>query len=540
MAYKALYRTYRPTTFEEVAGQQHIVQTIKNALATGKIAHAYLFAGPRGTGKTTMAKLLAKALNCEHGIGCQCNECKNCVAINEGTHPDVLEIDAASNNSVDEVRDLIDKVKYGTILGRYKVYIIDEVHMMTPSAFNALLKTLEEPPAHIIFILATTEPHKIPTTIISRCQRFDFKKLRNSDIVERLKYIVKQEKIDIDDISLEEIARISNGGMRDAINILDQVNAYANNKITVDDIHEINGTLTPQAIKQFIESIIDKDLENVFKLINEYDENGKDFIKITEELLLYLRNILFKLNTPNYFKTLNLSDSDYDINISNEQITMYVEKLNNMMSNLKKVNNPKLIFELTMINLMGKETKIINEPEKKVEIKQEKEPKKEEKPVITKINYNKENLKKLQKIRVNNTLCNFDKKEYIKFKEKIEEINRLIIDPEYNTFASIVLDGNIKAVGKENLIFVFENVRGAESFNANVKKIDEMFNYLYNNEYKSIAVDKTTWEKIKQEFNSKQKQYSYIEEPSELVDAIIDKKNDNNIEDTFGNIVEYS
>ena len=186
MAYKALYRTYRPSTFDEVAGQQHIVKTIKNALSTGKIAHAYLFAGPRGTGKTTMAKLLAKALNCEHGIGCQCNECKNCIAINEGTHPDVLEIDAASNNGVDEIRDLIDKVKYGTILGRYKVYIIDEVHMMTSGAFNALLKTLEEPPEHVIFILATTEPHKILPTILSRCQRYDFSKVSDVDIQERM------------------------------------------------------------------------------------------------------------------------------------------------------------------------------------------------------------------------------------------------------------------------------------------------------------------------------------------------------------------
>ena len=195
MAYKALYRTYRPQTFEEVAGQQHIVKTLKNALQSGKIAHAYLFAGPRGTGKTSMAKLFAKALNCEHGVGCQCNECKNCKAIIDGSHPDVLELDAASNNGVDEIRDLIDKVKYGTILGRYKVYIIDEVHMLSAGAFNALLKTLEEPPEHVIFILATTEPHKILPTILSRCQRYDFEKVSDKDIKERLHSILDKEGV---------------------------------------------------------------------------------------------------------------------------------------------------------------------------------------------------------------------------------------------------------------------------------------------------------------------------------------------------------
>ena len=239
MAYKALYRTYRPQTFDEVAGQQHIVKTLKNALATGKIAHAYLFAGPRGTGKTTMAKLFAKALNCEEGIGHQCNECKNCKAIIDGSHPDVLELDAASNNGVDEIRELIDKVKYGTILGRYKVYIIDEVHMLSTGAFNALLKTLEEPPEHVIFILATTEPHKILPTILSRCQRYDFEKVSDADIRERLKIVLKEEGASFTDDAVNLIVKLADGGMRDALSILEKVLAYSGNSLNEQDINVI-------------------------------------------------------------------------------------------------------------------------------------------------------------------------------------------------------------------------------------------------------------------------------------------------------------
>ena len=223
MAYKALYRTYRPSTFDEVAGQEHIVRTLKNALATDKLAHAYLFAGPRGTGKTTMAKLLAKALNCDQGIGCQCNECKNCKAIIEGSHPDVLELDAASNNGVNEIRELIDKVKYGTILGRYKVYIIDEVHMLSDAAFNALLKTLEEPPEHVIFILATTDPLEILPTILSRCQRYDFSKVSDYDVKNRIRAVLEAENIPFNEEAVNLIVSLADGGMRDALSILDQV-----------------------------------------------------------------------------------------------------------------------------------------------------------------------------------------------------------------------------------------------------------------------------------------------------------------------------
>ena len=299
MAYKALYRTYRPSTFEEVAGQEHIVRTLKNALATGKLAHAYLFAGPRGTGKTTMAKLLAKALNCDEGIGHQCNECKNCKAIIEGTHPDVLELDAASNNGVDEIRELIDKVKYGTILGRYKVYIIDEVHMLSTGAFNALLKTLEEPPEHVIFILATTEPHKILPTILSRCQRYDFTKLSDKDIKDRIKAVLEKEGVTYNEEAVDIIISLADGGMRDALSILDQVLAYSGNKLDVQDILDIFALESKEEKIALLNAIIQKDVSNVLQRINRYVSLGTDIKRLTDDLLLILKDILIYQSSRN-------------------------------------------------------------------------------------------------------------------------------------------------------------------------------------------------------------------------------------------------
>lgn len=292
MAYQALYRKYRPTNFDEVVGQTHIIQTLKNAIIQNRIAHAYLFCGPRGTGKTSIAKIFAKTLNCTNSQDAPCGVCENCKMAANGSHPDIIEIDAASNNGVDEVRNLIDKVKYAPMQGKYKIYIIDEVHMMTSGAFNALLKTIEEPPAHVIFIFATTEPNKVLPTIISRCQRFDFNKVSMHDIKYRLSVVCKNEGIEIDENGLTLIAQLADGGMRDALSILDQCVAYCSSHIDVDDIRKIYGVVTSEDIGQLFYSVYKKDVDSFVKDIQKYSDMGMDIKRLTADFIHMLKDSL--------------------------------------------------------------------------------------------------------------------------------------------------------------------------------------------------------------------------------------------------------
>ena len=354
MAYKALYRTYRPSTFEEVAGQKHIVKTLQNALNTQKIAHAYLFTGPRGTGKTSMAKLVAKALNCEEGIGHQCNHCSNCLAINNGSHPDVIEIDAASNNGVDDVRDIIERVKYSPMKGRYKVYIIDEVHMMSASAFNALLKTLEEPPAHVIFILATTEPHKVLPTILSRCQRYDFTKVDEVSLEERMKEILLKESISYDEDALKLIISLADGGVRDALSLLDQSIAYAGDYLHLHDLEDLFGLAGNKEKMALLISIAHANYKEVLATMNQFLEHGVDIRRLTSDLLNILKDLLIYQKTKDTALLITLKEEDaitLEKEISSKAASKMIDILLALQNEFKAVNNIRSLFEITLLKL---------------------------------------------------------------------------------------------------------------------------------------------------------------------------------------------
>lgn len=356
MSYQAFYRTYRPQKFSEVVGQKAVIKTLRNALSENKIAHAYLFCGPRGTGKTTMARLFAKALNCEEGIGHECDVCQNCVAVKTGSHPDVFEIDAASNSGVDSVRDLIDQVRYQPILGRYKVYIIDEVHNMSSSAFNALLKTLEEPPANVVFILATTEPQKVLPTILSRVQRFDFTKVSDEDIISKMSEILGKENVTYEEGSLELIARLADGGVRDALSILDQVVSYSGDNISIEDINTLFGLLNVKDKLDFVRKIGSKDLASVINTAKDMYSRGIDIVKLHDDLIKIFKDLLvFGMTKDESLLTVLKPNEALQTLIKPKDIKRSLNILIDARREYRKVTNAFDHFELTLIKLCSEE-----------------------------------------------------------------------------------------------------------------------------------------------------------------------------------------
>lgn len=352
MAYKALYRTYRPQSFSEIIGQETIVKTLQNEIKENKISHAYLFSGPRGTGKTSIARVFAKALNCPHLVnGEPCNECSTCKEITEGVNPDVIEIDAASNNGVDEIRAMKDRIGFLPAGSKYKIYIIDEVHMLSTSAFNAFLKTLEEPPKHVIFILATTEPQKILSTVLSRCQRYDFKSLTVEEILDVLEKVCIQEDVDYDKEALIHIAKASDGGLRDALSYLDQAVSYCGDKITDEDAANVTGTVAKDKLFALTKAMKDKNLTESICLINELQNSGKEVSKIVNSLLEFYRDILMVKNIKN--SQTDQRYIDYANQSSFEEIFYYIDVLSDVQNKIKFSNSTSIYLQVAVIRIIN-------------------------------------------------------------------------------------------------------------------------------------------------------------------------------------------
>lgn len=555
MAYQTLYRKYRPKTFELVYGQDVIVKTLKNVIKNDKLSHAYLFTGPRGTGKTSSAKLFAKAINClNNKDGDACNECENCKSFNNNSNPDIIEIDAASNNGVDEIREIKNKVSLVPSMSKYKVYIIDEVHMLSIGAFNALLKTLEEPPEYIIFILATTEPQKIPATIISRCQRFDFKSISHDKMKQCLENIISKENISIDDGAIEEIINNSKGGMRDAIGLLDQASAFCNNNITANDIEELSGNISIKQIRTFLLNIMQKEYNVIFDSISNYSSNGKDFALICEKIINYIREGILYKKKINTDKILDEDKNIFD-KLSDTDLYDLIDYLSDTLVKVKNSYQKELTFEVQMIQMIdkifNKESNVSRETSIN-EIKTENINVPRETSInemkVENTNVPRETLKienktdsvieELKNVRINNILKNATKQNITFIKDLWPNINEYLINEKYKMVAGMLVNATPVAASKKGIIITLPLESSISRIEKEYDNSKELLNEIYNENYKVVYISEQYWKKVRPKFVEKAKngELQIIDE-SEVLDKL-KKINDKNLVEEFNELIE--
>lgn len=536
MAYTALYRKYRPINFSSIVGQDVIVDILKNSIINNKVSHAYLFTGPRGTGKTSTAKILAHAVNCLNFTNDICGECSICKSL-DLNDSDIVEIDAASNNGVDEIRSLRDNVNLMPAFCKYKIYIIDEVHMLSTGAFNALLKTLEEPPSHVIFILATTEPNKIPLTILSRCQRFDFNKINMNDLVSRLKYIVNEEGRVVSDNILEQIAKISDGGLRDAINLLDQVLSLPDENINIDEVEKLSGKISTQSVYELFSYIINNDLVSILNFSTYMFDNGKNYKDLADSMLSFLRDISINTEVPNYFDK-SYSELLSKISISFNNLIKMSSIINELLKELKNSNNQKMLFEIyvfQMCNILKNVDKVevintsINN-KKNVNIENDKN---ENINIETNQNLIDSDLKD---IRINNVFAGANKEILNSVNSKYYLINDYISNKKYNMVSILLSSGRIVVASDKYLLFSFENKSDVLKFDSIYKQIEQFLKKIYDESYKIVAVSDKEWVEMKNNYinNIKNKiSYVFIEENDVKLEM---SENSNDLENSALNI----
>ena len=541
MAYLALYRKYRPTDFSSVVGQNEIKKILSNAISKDNISHAYLFSGPRGTGKTTTAKILAKMVNCEHlKDGEPCNECESCRNLFNSN--DVIEIDAASNNGVDEIRDLREKATLVPSICRYKVYIIDEVHMLTTQAFNALLKILEEPPKHVIFILATTEYHKIPLTITSRCQKFQFNKLEIEDIFKRLREIADLEKIDIEDEALYEIAKISDGGMRDSINFLDQIRSFTNDKITISDVYEVCGNISSEDIYKLFVDLAERKAENITLFFEKMNENGKNYNKFFEDVVCFLKDVVLYQENVNI--SLIKSKVEYVKEIaklySESDIFNIIDSINALMDKLRYVSRQTVVvianFLLIMNNLNKKndEDKYdlalnFTNSDKKNDSKLTSENLQQEVPSDNDlIEENKENAFINKDIIINNAFAVASKMVKQNLQDKFSKIEEYLTDKRFASAVSLFVDTDLEVAGEGYIIFTGKYDAIVDNISRNLLICKDFINNLFDDKYNFIVITKDEWNKYREEYiknikSGKKYELKEFEQQNKIIDNTVEE-----------------